>query len=333
LVNGQKSPVVSIFRGEIQRWRFVGGTMKTADDVRLRFPAGFAVRQIAMDGIQFHPTNYVRQPLIRDSEFRLSPGNRADFLVKAPLVEPAGIDLHDILYEVNDPHQLDRQVRSLALRAEADPLFSIDIVDPPEESGEVEDAAPRAAEVEMQFPPTLPPMPPFLNDITGRIDRSRTVVFSMIGQTGGGTPETVGRFYIDGKQFDHDCVDQRMKLGTTEEWLIENTGKSNRSIQHPAHIHVNPFQVVARNGVALPQPWIWQDTVALPDFTADKKGSVSIRHKFEQFTGNYVMHCHILGHEDRGMMQLLEVGDESGLPLCKDKPKTAEGGGHSHGGH
>ncbi len=333
LVNGQKSPVASIAPGEIQRWRFVGGTMKTADDVRLRFPKGFEVRQIAMDGIQFHPFNYRDQPLLRDSEFRLSPGNRADFLVKAPVVEPLGVELHDILYEVNDPHQLEREVRSLALRAEADPLFSIDIVDPSEESGEVEDAAPQAAQVEMQFPPTLPNVPPFLDDLTGKIDNHRTVVFSMVGTTGGRTPETVGRFYIDGKQFDHDCVDQRMTLGTTEEWLIENTGQSNRSIQHPAHIHVNPFQVVARNGVALPRPWIWQDTIALPDFTADKKGSVTIRHRFEQFTGKYVMHCHILGHEDRGMMQLLEVGNESGLPLCKDKPRTAESGGDSHGGH
>jgi FtsP/CotA-like multicopper oxidase with cupredoxin domain len=38
-------------------------------------------------------------------------------------------------------------------------------------------------------------------------------------------------------------------------------------------------------------------------------GSVKMRSRFADYTGKYVLHCHILGHEDRGMMQLVEVID------------------------
>lgn len=327
LVNGQRSPVVRINPGQVQRWRFIGGTMRTLDDIRVRFPQGFEVRQIAMDGIQFHQTNYLRQPLLRDSEFRLAPGNRADFLIRAP----GGTGAFDVLYQLDDPRHLEPEVRTQALRAEADPLFSIEIAEPPADEG----AGLRAAPAAMPFPPSMPVMPAFLNDIPrSDVRRDRTVVFSMSGNRGSTDPATIVRFFIDGKKFDHGCIDQRMDLGAVEEWKIENTGTSNVRIQHPAHIHVNPFQVVARNGQALDPPWIWQDTIALPTWTDTQRGSVNIRHRFETFTGKYVMHCHILGHEDRGMMQLLEVGNESGLPLCSPIADGAEGGGdHPAGSH
>ena len=70
--------------------------------------------------------------------------------------------------------------------------------------------------------------------------------------------------------------------------------------------------------------FIWNDTISIPpayNFMPDKKtprldkngkqafapGYVKIRHRFVDFTGIFVLHCHILGHEDRGMMQLVEV--------------------------
>ena len=119
-------------------------------------------------------------------------------------------------------------------------------------------------------------------------------------------------FLIDGKQFDASCVDQRMRLGAVEEWTVTNDSE----IPHPCHIHVNPFQIVEVDGEALPKPWIWWDTVALPPGSSTQHSTIKIRHRFLNFEGKYVMHCHILGHEDRGMMQVLEVGETSGLPLC-----------------
>jgi hypothetical protein len=69
-----------------------------------------------------------------------------------------------------------------------------------------------------------------------------------------------------------------------------------------------PFQVLETNGkpVGLASP-VWQDVVAIPS-----GGSVKIRHKFADFKGVYVMHCHILAHEDRGMMRLVRVDDYPG---------------------
>ena len=70
---------------------------------------------------------------------------------------------------------------------------------------------------------------------------------------------------------------------------------------HPFHIHTNPFLVTRINGVALAEP-VWRDTVNVRGH-----GSVTLRSRFEDFTGRFVLHCHILNHEDIGMMQLIEV--------------------------
>jgi FtsP/CotA-like multicopper oxidase with cupredoxin domain len=57
-----------------------------------------------------------------------------------------------------------------------------------------------------------------------------------------------------------------------------------------------------KDPVKLPAPWIWWDNFAIPP-----GGYVKILTKFVDFTGRYVLHCHFLDHEDRGMMQLVEV--------------------------
>jgi FtsP/CotA-like multicopper oxidase with cupredoxin domain len=54
--------------------------------------------------------------------------------------------------------------------------------------------------------------------------------------------------------------------------------------------------------VKLPRPWVWWDNFGIPP-----GGYVKILTRFADFTGMYVLHCHILGHEDRGMMQLVQV--------------------------
>ena len=64
----------------------------------------------------------------------------------------------------------------------------------------------------------------------------------------------------------------------------------------------------------LPPPWVWWDVIPIPagKQNADKTitpGHVKMRTRFVDFTGMYVFHCHILGHEDRGMMQLVQVVD------------------------
>jgi suppressor of ftsI len=103
-------------------------------------------------------------------------------------------------------------------------------------------------------------------------------------------------FTINGAAFDPDVVNTTVKLGTTEEWILRNTSPD----AHPFHIHVEDFQVMSIDGD--PQPFSYQDTVNLPP-----RSSVVIRIPFLDFTGKFVYHCHILAHEDAGMMSIIEV--------------------------
>ncbi len=104
-------------------------------------------------------------------------------------------------------------------------------------------------------------------------------------------------FAIDGKHFDPDRVDQTVKLGALEEWLVKNESTH----YHPFHIHINDFQVVAVNGQAV-EADSYDDTINLPP-----DSEVTIRLRFADFDGKFVYHCHILSHEDFGMMATVEV--------------------------
>lgn len=104
-------------------------------------------------------------------------------------------------------------------------------------------------------------------------------------------------FLICGRQFDPNRIDHRIPLGAVEEWTIVNEHDND----HVFHIHTNPFQMVAVNGVTLNEP-SWHDTVVVP-----RNGSVTFRSQFSDFTGRFVLHCHMMNHEELGMMQIVEV--------------------------
>jgi suppressor of ftsI len=109
--------------------------------------------------------------------------------------------------------------------------------------------------------------------------------------------DTTHNLAINGMPFDMHRIDARPKLGTTEEWTLKNA----TSEQHPFHIHINDFKVLSVNGVPYAATGE-QDTVILPP-----EGEVVVRIAFLDFTGKFVFHCHILGHEDGGMMATVEV--------------------------
>lgn len=104
-------------------------------------------------------------------------------------------------------------------------------------------------------------------------------------------------FLINGKTFDHRRIDTQVSINTVEDWEVTNTGM----MDHPFHIHTNPFQVISRNGQ--PEPYrAWKDVVLVrPNET------VRIRIRFADFPGKTVYHCHILDHEELGMMGIIEM--------------------------
>jgi FtsP/CotA-like multicopper oxidase with cupredoxin domain len=109
--------------------------------------------------------------------------------------------------------------------------------------------------------------------------------------------DDAGKFFINGKEFDPNRVDVSPQLGTVEEWTLRNSTME----QHPFHIHVNDFVVVSVGGVPYEARGD-QDTVILPPGE-----DVVVRIPFDDFPGRFVFHCHILAHEDGGMMAVVDV--------------------------
>jgi FtsP/CotA-like multicopper oxidase with cupredoxin domain len=103
-------------------------------------------------------------------------------------------------------------------------------------------------------------------------------------------------FEINGKVFDPHRVDAKVKLGTVEEWVLKNVSGED----HPFHIHTNDFQVIEIAGKPVPFHG-YQDIVRIP-----RHSTATIRLKARAFTGRAVFHCHILFHEDHGMMAVVE---------------------------
>lgn len=101
---------------------------------------------------------------------------------------------------------------------------------------------------------------------------------------------------INGKMFDPDRIDTVAKINGVEEWTFTNQTTED----HPIHLHTNDFQVVAVNGKKrTPQAPI--DNYILP-----RSGSITIRFQPRTYEGIAVFHCHILFHEDSGMMATIK---------------------------
>lgn len=109
---------------------------------------------------------------------------------------------------------------------------------------------------------------------------------------------SMDNFFINGNQFDENVINFTTEVGNTEIWNITN----QTMMAHPFHIHGNHFYVLQVNGSAAPAnvqgP---KDVVIIPPMG----GSVKLIMKFEDFSDPdmpFMYHCHILSHEDKGMM-------------------------------
>lgn len=226
---------------------------------------------VARDGIPLAKIGLTPPPAPADpTKLLLAPGQRADILVKAG--EPGTYSLRGLPYNQG-------------------------YVGP---SGPVARIVVEGEPLPMKLPAALPkPAHKHITDkeLTGR----RELRFSAVAPERSATERWQEfTFMIDGKTFDPKRIDQRVKLGAVEEWTIVNEHWDD----HVFHIHVNDFELIKVNGVPLDEP-IWLDTAILP-----RKGSLTFRTRFEDFTGVFMLHCHMMNHEEMGMMQTVEVFDE-----------------------
>jgi suppressor of ftsI len=125
--------------------------------------------------------------------------------------------------------------------------------------------------------------------VTGR----RTFVFSRT--------EDRQKFFINGLQFDEQRTDVTVPLGAVEEWTLRNEDNQ----LHNFHIHQTDFLVTEVNGSPARLDSL-RDTFTLP---AAHQGTPSVVKVLIPFTllGRFVFHCHVVKHEDKGMMQTVQV--------------------------
>lgn len=125
----------------------------------------------------------------------------------------------------------------------------------------------------------------------------------------------LGDTTINGKSMDMNRIDTIVKASSTELWTVENTSKR----AHNFHIHGTQFLVAQENGgTPAPRNQGWKDTVFI-----EPGGSVNLRVPFSEFADPatpYMYHCHMLWHEDQGMMAqyVLTDGEASAEPMMVD---------------
>jgi bilirubin oxidase len=122
----------------------------------------------------------------------------------------------------------------------------------------------------------------------------------VLTQSGMGMMGGMFGFLINGRSFDMNRIDFVSIASAVEVWDIVN----DTFMDHPIHIHGTQFQLVSREsgGRVTPAPYpAWIDTVDVPSGTT---ATIKVR---QEMAGKRMVHCHILEHEDAGMMAVLEV--------------------------
>lgn len=275
-INGSVQPQIAMKAGEVQRWRFIhGGVRETlsvavaaAGDPQYASLPGW-LHEIAKDGL----TTGRIDPVVH---VELESGYRSDVLVKAPMT--AG------KYYLID----EKTAAQDSLLVEAEPLKVLAVINVSDQK--VAMSLPTGAE--------LAPYRPYRDiedaEVAGKPQQK--VIFNVTGFTvGDGVTEAA---------YDPSHAPRRLKLGNTEEWTVTSKGAN-----HPFHIHVNAFQVMEKREDGKLHPGDWKDTllVKAPAQGQTEGEPIVVRSRYEDFDGPFVLHCHILDHEDRGMMQGVEI--------------------------
>jgi FtsP/CotA-like multicopper oxidase with cupredoxin domain len=267
MVNGQHQPLITASPGAMQRWRVINGCTSRVLSLRLD---GQPLTQVALDGV-FLPAPIDRDPVV------LAPGNRADLLVR-----PTSDGRYAL---VSEPYNRGTAMMGGMGEMGGDGSSSTE----PVTLATLQVSGPASTPPELPATLPVPPVP------QGRVARQRRLTFAIGMDAGMGMGAMA--FTIDGRTFDSDRDDQTVALGSTEEWTVLNTSP----MDHPFHLHAWPFHVAAAS-TGTPPTGARQDVVLIP-----ARGWVRLRIPFTDHPGRSVYHCHILDHEDRGMMGTINV--------------------------
>jgi FtsP/CotA-like multicopper oxidase with cupredoxin domain len=320
-VNGRMNPTIHMQPGEVQMWRIVN-TSGRGGAFFVGPPAGFHWKQLAQDGVQFNNDNYNAS---LDQPFLLAAGNRGDFLVQAPSTAPAAPTPVLVQIEV-DPQDLSsaNQVPLMTVKVGGD-AKSMDFISP----------APKQ-------PPFLE-KDIKASDVKG----TKVVTFSSTGPGKGGVHKIngkqfdgeVGEVVLLNQVEEWKIVNETYGPPISHPFHIHinpfqivevfdpNATMTDPATGKPVSVYVfdAPATVTGQCSIKTTDPstWhpctaapagaqqVWWDTFPIPSGKAvgpvKIPGYFKMRSRFVDYTGFYVLHCHILAHEDRGMMTVVEV--------------------------
>lgn len=300
-INGQIVPIIHMRPGEVQRWRVVDGSFRETIALTLK---DHALHEIATDGIYTGRIDSWApgQPLF------LYPGYRSDVLVQAGRT-PGDYPLVD-----------DSASASTTLKGVAEDQNLIAIVRV--EGPPIDMRLPTQAEMAR--------LAPFPNvNLALEADGVQEVVFKL--GSGLQPNEQRNSFQINYAAFNDSRI-RYLKLDDVDMWSLTTVGDPAAvqngipALPHVFHIHINPFQVYRQGPNGQPQ-LVWKDTQFIP-----AGDTVNVYTQYLDFTGTFVIHCHILDHEDLGMMETVQVVREMPRPHPRpDGPRAGAHGGHAHG--
>ncbi len=276
---------------ERQLWRVLNASAITYLNLAVIFKrAPQKLGVVAIDGVPLNengnPANAIEWP----DHIGLPPGARVEFIVTGP---PDGVPALFVTRTVdtgqggeNDPN---RALAAIVARADA---------------AEPSSSLPTAHE------PLAPPSRPWVGDVAPT--RVRKLYFSEKLQDPS-NPNSATDFYltVDGeapKMFDPASTEPNIvvKQGAVEDWIIEN-----RSTElHAFHIHQIHFLLLDWSGAPVNEPFL-RDTVNVPYYNGRMLQYPSVRLRMDfrdpNTLGTFVYHCHLLEHEDGGMMGTIRV--------------------------
>ncbi len=276
------SPMIQMKPGEKQFWRVVNATLQDFMPLQLWFNGVPQPMQlIALDG---YPLAAPRS----EETILVPPAGRAEFIVQAPPVGTTGL--------------------FMTLNYATGPTGNPDLEEPLAEISLVTGSTPKPEVRPVRSTPTVPlDHLKFagLKDITPTAQRS--LYFS---EEFGGTNGPI-QFYITVAGQKQQIFEPNekpaitTKVGAVEDWTIENHALET----HDFHIHQIHFMLLEVNGQPVPNEDL-RDTIEIPYWTGTGAyPSVKVRMDFRDPTtaGTFVYHCHILLHEDLGMMHKILV--------------------------
>ncbi len=275
---------------ERQFWRVLNASADTIIDLELRYD-GIAqpLEVVALDGVPTGSQDGAsRGRSITRTHILLPPASRAEFIVRAPSTSVQSATLVTLNVDTgpdgdNDPER---------------PLAAVQLSE-------------RGSETTRSVPDVsaLPTAQRFAGLDRGHANAQRTLYFSEV-LSDPTDPNSPTNFYItvDGQTPTLYSPDNPPAIVTTqgsvEDWTIENRAMEN----HEFHIHQIHFLVLEQNGVPV-EDGQYLDTIQVPYWSGSGPyPSVKVRMDFRgDVTGDFVYHCHILGHEDGGMMAIVRV--------------------------